>query len=113
MNPTPPLAPNYAPYPNTTPALSVQGFLNQPIADNVVPENLIPALSSSSRRPTIQEVVPDFPDYQVPQADGLDGEAGKLGGAFMDLIWPGWPPRLPTPSKSLFLTTNKADSQPC
>lgn len=100
MNPTPPLNPNYAPYPNTTPALSVQGFLNQPITDNAVPENQIPALTSSSRRPTVQEVVPDFNDYQVPQADGLDGEAGKLGGAFMDLIWPGWPPRLPTPSKS-------------
>lgn len=28
---------------------------------------------------------------------GIDGEAGKLGGPFMDLIWPGWPPRLPTP----------------
>jgi len=34
-------------------------------------------------------------------ADGerLDGEAGTLGGAFTELIWPGWPPRLPTPSE--------------
>lgn len=29
----------------------------------------------------------------------LDGEAGTLGGAFTELIWPGWPPRLPTPSE--------------
>lgn len=29
----------------------------------------------------------------------LDGEAGKMGGAFAELIWPGWPPRLPTPSE--------------
>lgn len=28
---------------------------------------------------------------------GIDGEAGKLGGPFVDIIWPGWPPRLPTP----------------
>lgn len=40
------------------------------------------------------------------QVDGIDGEAGKVGGPFMDLIWPGWPPRLPTPgmSRSLFET---------
>jgi hypothetical protein len=100
MNPTPSLDPNYAHYANTTPALSVQGFLNQPILENTMPKNQIPALSSLSRRPTVQEVVPDFSEYQVPQADGLDGEAGKVGGVLMDLIWPGWPPRLPTPSTS-------------
>lgn len=33
------------------------------------------------------------------QMSGIDGEAGKVGGPFVDLIWPGWPPRLPTPGK--------------
>lgn len=32
-------------------------------------------------------------------SNGIDGEAGKLGGPFVDLIWPGWPPRLPTPGE--------------
>ncbi|WVQ86138.1 hypothetical protein IAT38_008306 [Cryptococcus sp. DSM 104549] len=30
--------------------------------------------------------------------DALDGEAGKVGGQFLDLLWPGWPPTLPTPT---------------
>ncbi|WVQ85870.1 hypothetical protein IAT38_008038 [Cryptococcus sp. DSM 104549] len=29
---------------------------------------------------------------------GLDEEASKVGGPFLDLLWPGWPPTLPTPS---------------
>ncbi|KAL1412647.1 hypothetical protein Q8F55_000394 [Vanrija albida] len=28
----------------------------------------------------------------------IDDDAGKVGGAFLDIIWPGWPPRLPTPA---------------
>jgi hypothetical protein len=36
----------------------------------------------------------------VEDGERLDGEAGTLGGAFTELIWPGWPPRLPTPSMS-------------
>ncbi|WVR08707.1 hypothetical protein IAU60_005765 [Kwoniella sp. DSM 27419] len=30
--------------------------------------------------------------------DDIDGEAGKMGGIFMDLLWPSWPPKLPTPA---------------
>ncbi|KAK8850622.1 hypothetical protein IAR55_004541 [Kwoniella newhampshirensis] len=30
--------------------------------------------------------------------DGIDDEAGKMGGPFLDLLWPGWPPTLPTPA---------------
>ena len=30
--------------------------------------------------------------------DRIDAEAGKLGGPFLDLFWPGWPPHLPTPA---------------
>jgi len=28
---------------------------------------------------------------------GIDAEAGKLSGDYLELFWPGWPPRLPTP----------------
>lgn len=28
----------------------------------------------------------------------VDDDAGKVGGPFLDILWPGWPPRLPTPS---------------
>ncbi len=37
----------------------------------------------------------------VPAPGRLDAEAGQLGGPFADVFWPGWPRRLPTPSKSL------------
>ncbi|WVQ95303.1 hypothetical protein IAU59_002398 [Kwoniella sp. CBS 9459] len=30
--------------------------------------------------------------------DDIDGEAGKMGGPFLELLWPGWPPKLPTPA---------------
>jgi hypothetical protein len=31
-------------------------------------------------------------------SEGFDDDAGNLGGPFLDIFWPGWPPRLPTPS---------------
>lgn len=40
------------------------------------------------------EEAPDDPS-DPPRADF---EAGKVGGPFLDIFWPGWPPRLPTPA---------------
>lgn len=34
----------------------------------------------------------------VAVAEGVDESAGNVGGSFLDIFWPGWPPRLPTPS---------------
>ncbi|KAL7420837.1 hypothetical protein Q5752_004790 [Cryptotrichosporon argae] len=46
------------------------------------------------------------PTYGLGPGGGADGESGKLGGEFLDLIWPGWPPRLPTPGDvTTFFTT--------
>nr|XP_031862623.1 uncharacterized protein CI109_002121 [Kwoniella shandongensis]KAA5529695.1 hypothetical protein CI109_002121 [Kwoniella shandongensis] len=36
--------------------------------------------------------------FAASVAGGIDDEAGKMGGAFLDLLWPGWPPTLPTPA---------------
>jgi hypothetical protein len=82
---------NYAP----TPALSIQDYLNHP----TIPENQVPITATSIPR---IDVVPEpisASGYVMP-GEGMDGEAGKLGGVLMDLIWPGWPPRLPTPGTS-------------
>ena len=100
---------NYAP----TPVLSVQDYLNNP----TIPENQIPISVSAIPNATQAmghppnpaqprelndfDVLPDMgAGYGNPAPDGLDVEAGKLGGALLDLIWPGWPPRLPTPGMS-------------
>ncbi|RSH86973.1 hypothetical protein EHS25_003461 [Saitozyma podzolica] len=45
-----------------------------------------------------QVVVEDIPEANAGVWQGLDEEAGKLGGPFLELIWPGWPPKLPTPA---------------
>ncbi|OCF35875.1 hypothetical protein I316_02368 [Kwoniella heveanensis BCC8398] len=38
------------------------------------------------------------PSLETSVADDIDGEAGKMGGPFLELLWPGWPPKLPTPA---------------
>lgn len=89
---------NYAP----TPVLSVQDYLNHPVN----PENQIPITNPNSSMPRIDDLPEPISGNHFQE--GMDGEAGKLGGVLMDLIWPGWPPRLPTPCTSLSLlsTTN-------
>ena len=83
---------NYAP----TPALSIQDYLNHP----TIPENQVPITATSIPR---VDVLPEPTSTYVMPGEGMDGEAGKLGGVLMDLIWPGWPPRLPTPCPSFLL----------
>jgi hypothetical protein len=86
------------PYEHTT-ALPIQGFLNHPIP---IPENQTPVVPPGPGLGPTMETVPEIgSDFQSSAQDGMDGEAGKLGGALMELIWPGWPPRLPTPSQSI------------
>jgi hypothetical protein len=85
---------NYAP----TPALSIQDYLNHP----TIPENQIPITATSIPRVDVVPEPASASGYVMP-GEGMDGEAGKLGGVLMDLIWPGWPPRLPTPCTSLLL----------
>lgn len=29
----------------------------------------------------------------------IDAEAGKMGNDILDILWPGWPPTLPSPCK--------------
>jgi len=87
---------NYAP----TPALSIQDYLNHP----AIPENQVPITTTSI--PKVEHVPePTFGSGMMP-GEGMDGEAGKLGGVLMDLIWPGWPPRLPTPCTSSYPSSN-------
>jgi hypothetical protein len=86
---------NYAP----TPVLSVQGYLNHP----VLPENQVPI----TNLPTGGMNEFGVGSGVKPAPDGLDAEAGKLGGVLMDLIWPGWPPRLPTLCKSSYISINR------
>lgn len=49
----------------------------------------------------IEEVLEGSAVMGANMADdgNLDREAGKLGGPFLELFWPGWPPTLPTPGK--------------
>lgn len=60
--------------------------------------------SGSGAQITIQDLQGGMTEIgqNQSQVEGIDGEAGKVGGPFMDLIWPGWPPRLPTPGKSIY-----------
>jgi hypothetical protein len=51
----------------------------------------------TSKPITAQMVVENIPEDSAGVWQGLDEEAGKLGGPFLELIWPGWPPKLPTP----------------
>lgn len=41
------------------------------------------------------------PDNMNDQAgfERMDAEAGQISGPFLDVFWPGWPKRLPTPSE--------------
>ena len=109
---------NYAP----TPVLSVQDYLNHPtVPENQVPVPILgplnPVQSINGMSDTAQprgmnefNVLPDTSDgYDHSALDGLDAEAGKLGGVLMDLIWPGWPPRLPTPGTSYRLIQVRAN----
>lgn len=41
---------------------------------------------------------PDVQPNATTVSTVIDDDAGKVGGAFLDIIWPGWPPRLPTPA---------------
>lgn len=38
------------------------------------------------------------PPSSFAQAYASDTEAGSVGGPLLDILWPGWPPRLPTPT---------------
>ncbi|ORY31272.1 hypothetical protein BCR39DRAFT_558301 [Naematelia encephala] len=38
------------------------------------------------------------PSAPLPSVENMDAEAGRVGGPFLDVFWPGWPPRLPTPA---------------
>jgi hypothetical protein len=61
-----------------------------------------------------QVVVEDIPEANAGVWQGLDEEAGKLGGPFLELIWPGWPPKLPTPGAWILHQRERANvAQPC
>jgi hypothetical protein len=57
--------------------------------------------NGAPQRKFTQPTVETVPDGGADGLQGMDEEAGKLGGPFLDLIWPGWPPRLPTPGTSV------------
>jgi hypothetical protein len=61
-----------------------------------------------------QVVVEDIPEANAGVWQGLDEEAGKLGGPFLELIWPGWPPKLPIPGAWILHQRERANvAQPC
>ncbi|WWC65309.1 uncharacterized protein I303_107926 [Kwoniella dejecticola CBS 10117] len=94
------------PTPNTFPA----DFLSAPYD----PPNLAAQLSypaplefnptGPGAPPTsIPTVVPQDPQStrrstQITDANDIDAEAGRFSGPFLDILFPGWPPKLPTPS---------------
>jgi hypothetical protein len=66
--------------------------------------------------PSAPAPVPDLNNVSIGtevEGERLDGEAGKVGGAFMELIWPGWPPRLPTPGELASSSHLRPSSCPC
>lgn len=57
----------------------------------------IPDLAPPRKAPVVMDTVVDRQDPDLPN-NGVDGEAANLGLPFLQMIWPGWPPHLPTPA---------------
>ncbi|WRT70814.1 uncharacterized protein IL334_007813 [Kwoniella shivajii] len=62
------------------------------------PMNFTNMASKSAPAITPQRDDPTRRSIQPPNTDDVDAEAGRFSGPFLDILFPGWPPKLPTPS---------------
>lgn len=71
----------------------------------------MPDLGPPRKAPVVMDTVVDRQDPDLPN-NGVDGEAANLGLPFLQMIWPGWPPHLPTPGQCLSTEGEEAHLQP-
>ncbi|WWC72694.1 uncharacterized protein I206_106658 [Kwoniella pini CBS 10737] len=90
------------PTPNTFPGDFLSAPYNPPNI-TTTPFDLstnIPFSASQNSLPTTaaQTEQPARRSTQVTDVNDIDAEAGRFSGPFLDILFPGWPPKLPTPS---------------